>query len=124
MIHSNPMAKSPKLPKELKKNDSPVVPREVPLQFTVDRSIATKHTTNLVIQSSEQEILLSFFEAVPPIIVGSPQQIEEALKKATSLEAQCVARLVVTPSKFAEFVQILNQALTGIRSAKGGKDSL
>jgi hypothetical protein len=84
---------------------------ELPIIWHVDGTIVSKHATNLVIQSNPHEFVLSFFEAIPPIVLGSPAQVQEQISKMKGLEAECVARIIVAPGRFKEFVQILNNAL-------------
>jgi hypothetical protein len=91
---------------------------ELPILWNVDKGIATRHATNMVIQASPHEVLLSFFEALPPILIGSPAEVQEQLAKMPGLEAHCVARIVVAPGRLKEFVQILSQTVEQMESKK------
>ncbi len=89
----------------------PDKPKELPIVWNVDKAVTTKHATNLVIQANPHEVLLSFFEALPPILMGSPSDVQEQISKLPGLEAHCVARIVISPGRLKEFAQILSQTV-------------
>jgi len=57
--------------------------------------------------------ILSFFEVWPPAILGeTDEEKQEMLDSLESVEAKCVARLVVTPSRMREFIAVMNENLS------------
>jgi hypothetical protein len=76
----------------------------LPIQWVVPPSLVSRYATNLVVQASEHEFVLSFFEAYPPLVFGPPPE-------GTVARAECVARIVITPQRLAEFVQVLQDAV-------------
>ena len=83
---------------------------QVPIQWNVSQEIASKYATNLVVQNSQQEFFLSFFETLPPILLGSSDEVQDQLQSLGTVRSDCVARVIVSPSRFKEFVDLLNQA--------------
>ncbi|MEK6409344.1 MAG: DUF3467 domain-containing protein [Acidobacteriota bacterium] len=68
--------------------------------------------SHVVVQHQPDHFILSFFEVWPPVIV---EETEEARRRAAeqieSVDAKCVARLVVTPSRMEEIVAVISENL-------------
>src|SRR5829696_7668297 len=82
---------------------------EVPLRFGVPAGMPSRYAHHLIVQQGESEVLLSFFEVIPPLLVGSPDEQKETLKKG--VRADCVARITVSKSRYPDFVRVLNSIL-------------
>jgi len=64
----------------------------------------------LIVQHQPDNFILSFFEIWPPPILGtSDEEKKEAFKKLDRIDAKCVTRLVVTPTKMREFIALLKE---------------
>jgi hypothetical protein len=87
--------------------DSDVQGSAIPLRFDVPDSIETRYATNFTAQHTEQEFIIGFYEARPPILLGTPEQNLAALRELGSVSARCVARVVVSPSRMRELIQVL-----------------
>lgn len=85
--------------------------KEVPIAWIVPDDLVTRYATNIVVQHSEHEFFLSFFEADPPIILGSREEALATIEQLGSLKAKCVARIVVAPKRMREFVRVLQANL-------------
>jgi hypothetical protein len=62
-------------------------------------------------QAQPEAITLSFFEVWPPVILGDSAEKEARLAAVDHVEAKCVARLVVTPSKMKEIAEVMAESL-------------
>lgn len=62
------------------------------------------YATAVVVQHTEDAFVLSFFAAVPPIVLGSHDVPD-------TVPAHCVARIVMSPSRMAELVEAVNENL-------------
>lgn len=80
-------------------------PEGIPIDWRTPESTVSRYATNLVIQRTENEYVLSFFEVLPPIILGETQ------KKLDSVTAECVARIIVAAGKMPDFVNVLQEHL-------------
>lgn len=80
---------------------------ELPIEWNVPDNIVSRYATNLTIQRTENEYIISFFEIKQPIILGDPEKIVEKLKALKSVQAECVARIVVAANKMPSFVKAL-----------------
>jgi hypothetical protein len=82
---------------------------EVPIEWYVPESIISQYATNLVVQRSEHEYIISFFDTKPPLIIGVPSK--EALDNLKSVRAECVARIIVAAARMPGFVKALQTNL-------------
>lgn len=90
----------------------------LPIEWSVPDDIVTRFVTNMVVQHSDAEFVVSFFEVQPPIFIGSAEDRREKLSQLKSIKAKCVARIVVTPDRMEEFVRVLTGNLEGYKEAK------
>jgi hypothetical protein len=90
------MAESTKNTKSKKKPESDIykeVPvKEVPLTYIIPDDVPLLFSDGMVVQHSENEFILSFFQTNRPIVLS-----EEDANKVTKAESRCVVRIVVTP---------------------------
>jgi hypothetical protein len=86
--------------------------KQLKLEWSYPPDLESHFVLNLVIQNQPEYFILSFFEAwAPPIIAETEEERRQQVEDLSTLEAKCVARLVVTPSKMQEFVQLMTQNL-------------
>lgn len=82
----------------------------IPLEFVIPDDLATKVATNMIVQHSEHEFFIYFFEAQPPLILG---ETEADLKKMKKIRAKCVAKVIVAADRMEEFVDVWNKNFSG-----------
>jgi hypothetical protein len=70
----------------------------------------------MIVQHSEHEFYVSFFEMQPPIILGTPKDQQTQLEEIGHIEAECVARLVISPDRLENFIQALQTNLERYRT--------
>jgi hypothetical protein len=98
-------------------NDSPRM--QIPLVFDPPTDVVTRYATNFVIQCMEHEFILSFYEAIPPVLLGSPEENRAALAESGALHAQCVARIVVTHERMHEFASLVRTSMDRFAASQG-----
>jgi hypothetical protein len=63
--------------------------------------------SSIVVQQEPDRFILTFFEIWPPAIIGeTDEEKQQILESLDYVEAKCVARIVLSPSKMEEFLQI------------------
>jgi hypothetical protein len=83
----------------------------LPIEWVIPEHIMSRYATNLVVQQTPHEFILSFFEAHPPVILGSPEERKATLERLKSIQVQCVARIIVAKERMPEFVKVLQEHL-------------
>ncbi len=83
----------------------------VPLRWCIPPGLVSRFATNMVVQHTEQEFIISFFEARPPLLIGSEEEVRAQLAQIGGVEAECVARIIVTADRMPGFVAVLQETL-------------
>jgi hypothetical protein len=78
--------------------------KEVTVRHILPGGMLSVYCDQLIIQNTFNEFTLSFFQLIQPVIIKP-----EDLEKAETVDAQCVARIIVSPNKMGEFVDVINQ---------------
>lgn len=79
---------------------------------TVPDDLQSYIVDSLVAQHQPDRFVLSFFEIwLPALVSESDEDRQQQFDALEDVEAKCVARLVVTPDKMREFVEILTTNL-------------
>ncbi len=67
---------------------------------------------SIVVQHQHDRFVLSFFEVwLLPVLAESDEELQKQFDSLESVEAKCVARLVVTPQRMKEFVDVMRKNL-------------
>jgi len=90
----------------------------LPIEWHFPGNISSQYATNMVVQHTEHEFIISFFEAYPPVVLGDPEERKALLEQIKSVPAVCVARIIVAPERLAEFIQVLQDNLDKYLSRK------
>ncbi len=98
----------------------PTNEKQVPIEWHIPEDLISGYATNMVVQHSEQEYVLSFFELLPPIILGTPQELEK-LDTMSSVRAECIARIIVSAERMPKFIQVLQQTLERVAAKQEGQ---
>ena len=83
----------------------------VRIAWKVPTDLESRYANHLVVQRTETEVSLMFFEARPPLLLGSPEERAAELQRLDSVDAVCVSKIVIPPSQFADFVRVMAQNL-------------
>jgi hypothetical protein len=82
----------------------------IPLLFNVPIGLNSRYAQHLLVQTTENEAILSFFEVVPPVVTGTLDEIKQKLKEG--VRADCVARITISRARYPEFVKAMVGQLT------------
>lgn len=89
-----------------KKLSAQVGEMQIPLHFNFPIDMPSVYATNLLVQATDHEVVISFYEAQPPVIIEGDEESIELLKKA-GVRADCVARVTVSRARFSGFAEVL-----------------
>jgi hypothetical protein len=77
------------------------------VEYEVKKNTPRGYATNLIVQHTEHEFIISFFDFEPPLVIGSDEERREQVKKLGHLKAKCIARIMVSPGRMEEFINAL-----------------
>jgi hypothetical protein len=103
---------------ELEPKNRPGKNISLPIEWHVPEGMQSRYATNAIAQAGNSEITLAFFEAQLPILLGQPEENEEALKKIGSIRAECVGRIIVSPETAQSFVNALQTSIDAYHVSK------
>lgn len=89
----------------------------VPINWVTPEGLKSLYANLAVVQLGEAECYLSFYEAIPPPLIGTPDQVQEQAAKLTTIAATCVARIAVTKEVAAKFARAIQA--TGLTQIPG-----
>lgn len=81
--------------------------RWVEVRLEAPEGFRTLYATNLVVQHTKHEFMLTFFEVIPPPLMGSPEMKKQQLENIKEVRASCLARVAIASSRMEEFIQVL-----------------
>lgn len=77
----------------------------IPIKYHIPDTVISRFTTNMTIQILQSEFKICFFEAKPEIrLAPNPKPLKE-------VRADCVASIIVTPSRLSKFIEVLQDQL-------------
>jgi len=90
------------------KRTSSVNPVEVskPLKWEIPEGVTILWVNNFVVQHTQDEFILSFFQVTPPILI---QPTPEELEAVESVPARAVARVALTPPAMAGLLAVMGE---------------
>lgn len=81
----------------------------VPLRWHFPDDMHGVYASQFVIQHTDKEFYISFFDAPPPLIVGSEEERKRMVDELDEVVVSCVARLVVHPERLPELIAMLQK---------------
>lgn len=93
----------------------------LPIEWHIPDEIQSRYATNVIIQKLENEYRISFFEMLPPIILGDPSETAKKLKQYESIRANCVAQIIIAENKMPGLVKAFQDLLERQLSASDSK---
>lgn len=103
------------------KDDKPTDKVEIKINFQFPENIKTYFADNFVVQHQNDHFILSFYEVLHPVILGSKEERTEQLKKIKKMDATCVSRIIVTPEKLKDIISILTENYDNFQKKQIGK---
>ncbi len=99
----------PKTPKTKKKPQE----RNIPMVWKLPDDLLSGYATNMLVQTGEQELFISFFEIQHPVML-----VPEDINKLESVNLECIAKIVITPERLATFIEVLQKQLAAFNEKK------
>ncbi|MDQ2809203.1 MAG: hypothetical protein M3Z04_20205 [Chloroflexota bacterium] len=79
------------------------------LSFVVDptSTVPIQYANQLTLQQVDGLFLLSFFQTIPPILLGDRDEQAAQLQELKTIAAPCVGRIMIAPNRLPEFARVL-----------------
>lgn len=91
--------------------------RNIPIRFTISDDVKTMYANNVIVNHTpEGDFYLSFFEVLPPIVIGDAEQVRHAINSIDYVEAKCLTRIVINADRVKGLIAALVQNMTKFSS--------
>jgi|SRR5437867_620307 hypothetical protein len=90
----------------------------LPIRWHVSENIQSRYATNLIVQPIQHEFVISFFEARPPILLGTPEENKARYEELGAIQAECVARIIVAAEQLPSIIEALQTTLAAYHASK------
>ena len=92
----------------------------IPIEWEFPDGLISRYANNFVVQHSETEFVIQFFEILPPILLGTPDRIQTQIEQIKTIRAECVGRIIISTEKMPEFIHVLQENYEKFLSKKEG----
>lgn len=84
---------------------------EVPLLIVGAEDTPIYFANLFVVQHEQKEFIITFGQYSPPLLLGSPEERQEAAKRMPYVPIKVVARVGLTPERMVELIEVLQTNL-------------
>lgn len=95
----------------------------LPIRWHVPDNLQSRYANNVLVQSSQYDIVISFFETQLPPLAGSPKENQEKLIEMGAIRADCVSRIIVSPELLPSIISALQTGLASYQETYGSPKS-
>jgi len=82
---------------------------EVKVHYRVPSKTPSLYAHHMFVQPGEHEVLLSFFEIIPPPLTANPSETELNVVKDAGIVAECIARISIAKARFPGFARAMQE---------------
>lgn len=90
----------------------------LPIDWHFPEGLQARYATNIVAQNGQFEIIISFFEAQLPLLLGQPEDNRARLEQLGVIRAECVSKIIVAAENLPTIIAVLQTASDNYRAAK------
>jgi len=90
----------------------------LPIEWHFPEGLQSRYATNAVAQNGQFEVIISFFEAQLPLLLGQPEENKAQLEQLGSIRAECVSRIIVAAENLPTIIAVLQTALDNYLASK------
>lgn len=84
---------------------------KVPFVWKVPDDFVTRHTNHVIAQNVGSDFYITFFEFIPPIVIGSNEEKQAQVARITEVRPTTVARLACSAEAVQEIIAVLQEQL-------------
>lgn len=94
----------------------------IPIEWPVPDDLQSQYASAVFVQAGPYEVAISFFEARPPILTGTPEENKVKLEQLGPIKAKCVGRIILDPDLVPKFIEALQAGLEGYHVYKRSEE--
>jgi hypothetical protein len=79
----------------------------VPIEFQGGDNTPAVYANNVLIQHTDNEFVITFFEILPPLLSPDPERQEEEIARIKSIPARPVAKVVMAAGPAMQFQEAM-----------------
>ena len=96
---------------------------KIKVNFRMPSRMPSLYAHHLVVQPAEEEVALSFFEVVLPIIPEQDSEERIRIIQEQGIFADCIARITIAKNRFPSFVEAMQQVLDSMKAGQSKEES-
>jgi hypothetical protein len=83
----------------------------VPVIWEVPAGVPTHYSTNLVVQHTDEDFTITFWDVRPPVLIGTREEKRKQVEALKEIRPTALVRIILSPSKMREFTQVMQDNL-------------
>jgi hypothetical protein len=91
---------------------------QIKLNFRTPPRMPSVYAHHMFIQPGPNEVLLSFFEVIPPVMTEETPEERLRIVQEAGIVAECVARVTIASASFPGFAKAMQQVAEQVASQK------
>ena len=84
--------------------------------------LQSRYANNVLVQASQTEFIISFFEMQLPILLGPPEENKAKLKEMGSIQAEGVSKVIIPPRLVRGLIDALQTELDKFTSQESNQE--
>lgn len=93
--------------------------RLVSVDYSTGNDLLPVHANQVIVQHSETEFIVTFFEVLPPVINPDPSRQAKEVERLRTIKARPVARIVMSPDRARALLTVLTENVQRYESNVG-----
>jgi Protein of unknown function (DUF3467) len=83
----------------------------VPIIWEVPAGLPTHYSTNLIVQHSDEDFTITFWDVRPPVLIGTREDKLRQVEELREIRPTALVRIILSPRKMREFTQVMQDNL-------------
>lgn len=92
---------------------------EVPLVIVGAEDTPIYFANLFVVQHEQKEFIITFGQYSPPLLLGAPEEKQEAARRMPHVPIKVVARVGLTPERMVELIEVLQTNFRKYQAKQG-----
>lgn len=90
----------------------------IPIDWNIPENMPRPYASNVFVQAGRYEAIISFFQSHLPLLTGTSEENQAKLEQIKSIEAECVAQVIVNPELIPKIIEALQTSFLQYQNLK------